>query len=233
MDLLDTHGSFAVMTSIMFCCFADAFAGGFRVPYDDWESIEDGQWVMVSGSLVPETSGITVPNFRFGTSMFSTVSDAFVIVPETIMSYNRVDQLPLLTEQLGGESAPLFVEYLQQTGLWDQLGDKGPFTVFVPVDQAIQALGEDYFANMPPDEVKRVFAGHIVPGKLFTSDLMGMDSLEAMNGEDLDVEVVNGKLKIDGSRLLFKNKEAKNGVIHYIYPVIVPGAYSSDEREVQ
>jgi hypothetical protein len=229
-DALDAHGSFALMTSIMFCCYADAFAGGFRVPYQDWSSIEDGQWVMVSGDLAPETTGITVPNFPFGRAMLSTVNADFLIRPNTVMSYDRTDQLPLLTEQFHGSNTGLFVTRLQETGLWDDLGEEGPFTVLVPVDQAIEALGEEFFAGMPVEEVVRVLAGHIVPGRLLTGELMELDAIEALNGETLDVEVVNGKLRIGGSRLLFKNKEAKNGVIHYIYPVILPEALREDQK---
>ena len=231
LDALDAQGSFAIMTPIMFCCYADAFAGGFRVPYGDWETIEDGEWVMVSGHLAPETAGITLPNFRFGAAMLSAVNDEFVIRPETVMSYNRLDQLPQLTEQLSGSNTELFADYLQRTELWNRLREKGPFTVFVPVDQAVEALGDDFFTGLPPDEINRIFAGHIVPGRLLTRDLMELNTLEALNGEALDVEAVNGKLRISGSRLLFKNKEARNGVIHYIYPVIMPDDPDSDRPD--
>ena len=33
---------------------------------------------------------------------------------------------------------------------------------------------------------------------------------------------MNGKLRINQSRLLLKDTETRNGVIHYIYPAITP-----------
>ena len=52
LEVLDMHESFALMTSMMFCCIADALAVGFRVPTEELEDIEDGQWIMVCGKLV-------------------------------------------------------------------------------------------------------------------------------------------------------------------------------------
>ena len=49
---------------------------------------------------------------------------------------------------------------------------------------------------------------------------MERETLEALNGQVLRVELANGKLRIDESRLLLKDTEARNGVIHYIYPAI-------------
>ncbi len=229
LDVLDEHGSFAILKSIMVCCIADAYAGGFRVSYNEWETIEDGQWVMVSGTLAPEEAQITVPNFQFGMARLSIIEDAYVIRPEKVMSYNRVDQLPLLTEHLDSDGTRLFAELLKQCGLWGELGEKGPFTVFAPVDRAIEALGDDFPESSSPASLKQILAGHIIPGRLFTGDLFEKDTLKAINGDELKIEAVNGKLRVGQSRLLFKDKEAINGVIHFIYPVILPDAFSSGE----
>jgi uncharacterized surface protein with fasciclin (FAS1) repeats len=227
LDAFDEQRSFALMTTMMACCIADAFAVGFRVPYDQWETIEDGQWLMVSGKLVQPGTVINVPNFRFGRAMLSTVDKEFVIQPETIMAYDRVAQLPLLSAQLNTDNIELFNKALKQTGLWQTLQEDGPFTVFVPVDQAFQDLDEQLFADAQFELLKQWLSCHIVPGKLFTSDLVERDSLQAINGQALKVELENGKLRVGQSRLLFKNKEAKNGVIHFVYPAIVPDDFVS------
>ena len=229
LDVLDQHGSFAIMTSIMFCCLADAFATGFRVPDRDGEPIEDGQWLMVSGTLAPEHVQMTVPNFRFGTAMLSTIDKSFVIQPDTIMSYNYIDQLPLMTTCLEGENIGLFAESLKKTELWKMLEEKGPFTVFVPVDKAIEALGGEFLENLDPDSLEQFLAGHIVPGRISSLDLMERDTLETVSGATLKVVLANGKLTINKSRLLFKDNDARNGVIHYIYPAIVHDVNSPKE----
>jgi len=139
LEALDAHGSFALMTTVMYCCVADAFAVGLRVPSSDWRSIEDGQWIMVSGKLVKEHKKIAFPNFRVGNAALSNVDTAYHLKPEKIMSYDRIDQLPLLTARFGTR-ARLFKKALQESGLWQDLEQEGPFTVFVPVDQAIEDL---------------------------------------------------------------------------------------------
>jgi hypothetical protein len=221
LEQLDDHGSFAIMTSVMYCCLADIFATGYRVAYEDWSEIKDGQPLLVSGTFVEETIDFTIPNFKFGRSMFSSVNKELFIKPDQVLSYNRLAELPPLTGLMDGENVELFTTYLKATGLWDKLGDEGPFTVFIPVDKAIQALGEERFENMPPETLKDTLELHVVPGRLFTPDLMKLDSVESLNGSDLNLNLKSGRLTIEGSRYLLKNMEARNGVLHFIYPAML------------
>lgn len=57
-------------------------------------------------------------------------------------------------------------------------------------------------------------------GKFFVRDLMELERLETLNGQVLQVELTNGKLRINQCRLVLKNTEARNGVIHFIYLAI-------------
>jgi len=225
LEALDEHGSFALMTTVMYCCVADAFAVGLRVPFTDWRSIEDGQWIMVSGKLVEEQNEIALPNFRVGNAVLSNVDTAYHLKPEKIMSYDRIDQLPLLTARFGTR-ARLFEKALQESGLWQELERKGPFTVFVPVDQAIEDLGAVSFDELSKGELKRFVSSHIVKGKFFTQDLMEWDRLESLNGQTLQIAFANARFQIDRSRLVFKNDEARNGVLHFIYPAILPDGWT-------
>lgn len=196
--------------------------------YEGLEKIEDGQWIMVSGKLVEEKTEIALPNFRFGRAMLSSVHKTYHLQPEKIMSYDRVDQLPLLTDQFGIKTNRLFTKALQESGLWRDLEGNGPFTIFVPVDQAIENISGVSFDELPPDALKQLASSHIVMGKFFTRDLMEQEKLEAINDRVLQIELVNGTLRINQSRLLLKNTEARNGLIQYIYPAIIP-----DEWEIK
>jgi uncharacterized surface protein with fasciclin (FAS1) repeats len=222
LEALDKHGSFALMTSMMFCCVADALAVGFRVPTDDLETLEDEQWIMVSGKLVQEPEEIMLPNFRFGRATMSSIQKEYYIQPETIMSYNRLDQLPLLPDQLSGQTNRLFSAALQAGSLAEALKTKGPFTVFVPVDQALENLSGVFFEELSPEALEQLVSSHIVRGRFYSRDLMELQTLESLNGQVLQVELTNGKLRINQSRLLLKDTEARNGVIHFIYPAITP-----------
>ena len=179
---------------------------------------------MVSGKLVKEHKEIALPNFRLGNATLSTVDKSFHLAPEKIMSYDRIDQLPLLTARFGTQTR-VFKKALQESGLWQNLEREGPFTVFVPVDQAIENLSYVSFDELSEDELKQFIFSHIVKGKFFTQDLMELERLETLNGQALHVTFENATFKINQSRLLFKNDESRNGVIHFIYPAILPDGW--------
>ena len=111
---------------------------------------------------------------------------------------------------------------MQESGLWQDLEEEGPFTVFVPVDQAIENLSNVSFDELSPAALKQFVSSHIIMGKFYVRDLMERERLEALNGQVLQVDLMNGKLRINQSRLLLKDTEARNGVIHFIYPAITP-----------
>jgi len=177
---------------------------------------------MVTGKLGQPENIMDIPNFRFGMAMLSTIHNEYVIQPEAVMTYARVDQLPLLTEKLSSGNLKLFCQAMEQTGLWQTLQEEGPYTVFAPVDQAMELLEEELFADTQRESLKQLLLYHIIPGKVFTKDLIGRKSIKSLNGYKLKIHMEFGKLKIEQSRLLFKDQEARNGVIHFIYPAIVP-----------
>lgn len=219
-ETLDNHESFALMTTLMYCCLADLMGIGIRVASEDFEKMEDGQFVMITGSLEKEETKIEMPNFRFGRAMISSTNEDYYLKPEQIMTYNRIDQLPLLSEQIEkSENSQRFATALKQSKLISELEKEGPFTIFLPVDQAITDMANP-LDEMSQKELKKFLKTHMVKGKHETIDLLKLDKIKTVNGKNLQVENVNGKVRINQSRILFKNLEARNGVIHLIYPAI-------------
>jgi uncharacterized surface protein with fasciclin (FAS1) repeats len=188
---------------------------------------------MVSGKLVQPGTTIDIPNFRFGMAMMSTIHNEFIIETESVMTYDRVAQLPLLTDKLNSDNLSWFRKALEQTGLWLTLKEEGPFTVFAPVDQAMESLDEELFEDAERESLKQLLSYHIVPGKIFSKDLMERESLKSINGYELKIELEYGKLKTEQVRLLFKDVEARNGVIHFIYPAIVPADFKPAKEETK
>jgi uncharacterized surface protein with fasciclin (FAS1) repeats len=222
LPVLDQDRSFALMNSIMVCCAADMFAIGFCVPSGEFDKFQDGDWVVVCGKLDRPQTQILVPNFRFGAAMISMLNKNFIIQAEKILPYDRSAQLPTLIEKLETEGLKIFNQALKQTGLWQRLQGEGSYTVFAPVDKAFENLDEQLFLKKNRNHLKSLLSYHIIPGKLMTSDLIKRSVLRTIHGHDLEIHLVNGKLEIENTRILFKNTEARNGVIHFIYPVIAP-----------
>jgi uncharacterized surface protein with fasciclin (FAS1) repeats len=86
----------------------------------------------------------------------------------------------------------------------------------------MENLSGSSFDELSPAALKQLVSSHIIMGRFYSRDLMEQESLETLNGQVLQVELSNGKLTISQSRLLFKDTEARNGVIHFIYPAITP-----------
>jgi uncharacterized surface protein with fasciclin (FAS1) repeats len=210
----------ALMRSYMACCAADALAFGFRMTGDDAKSLEDGDWVVVSGTLTQLSEPAPVSPFRMGTSTFSIVNEAFVVEPVRIVDYSAT--LPSLTDKLSSESITRFAEALRSAGLWKTLEGEGPFTVFAPMNEAFDDSAHGAFEEplAPGDKMKlkNWLSRHIVAGRYLDRDLYDETTLRTIDDQDLHVHVVNGRLLLEDARLLFKNMVARNGVVHIIYP---------------
>lgn len=83
----------------------------------------------------------------------------------------------------------LFYAALEYTGLVAELNGKGPFTVLAPTDQAFNELGVQLpgdFQQMNKDSLRFVLAYHILPIRLFSSDI-------PVNGVDIRYQTLAGK----------------------------------------
>lgn len=229
LEALESRSSFALMTSFMYCCLADAVAVGIRVEVEDMASIEDGQTIMISGRIAPEPAPMDLPNFRFGRAMISRVTKNYYVVPEKIMSYNWLDQLPPLTEEIVGPNRERFKDALKRTSLWEALEGKGPYTVLVPVDSAIEAMEGPGPEEMEREAMELFLKGHIIQGSYSIGELAETGSVESLAGTKIDIVMINGKPRVNGSRVLFRDLRAKNGIVHFIYPALAPAAEGEDQ----
>ena len=116
------------------------------------------------------------------------------------------------------------VTAVQAAGLVETLKSEGPFTVFAPTDEAFAAIpAADLEALLADkDQLTAVLTYHVVPGKVMASDVVGLDSATTVQGSDVDIEVVDGGVKIDGANVVTTDIETSNGVIHVIDAVILP-----------
>ncbi len=119
------------------------------------------------------------------------------------------------------------VAALQATGADATLRGAGPFTLFAPTDAAFAALPrgslQQLMAN-PTGQLTDIVRYHVVKGKLMAADLS--DGLQAttLQGKPVRFSVSGNTIKINGYRVLTKDIQASNGVIHIIETVILPPA---------
>ena len=115
---------------------------------------------------------------------------------------------------------------LGATGLVETLKSKGPFTVFAPTDEAFSKLPagtlDKLLAN--PDQLKAILLYHVVSGEVTGAQAAKLASAKSVNGAEIKIMAMDGKLMINDAHVSAGDVKASNGVIHVIDKVLLPPA---------
>ena len=115
---------------------------------------------------------------------------------------------------------------LEVAGLVETLKGKGPFTVFAPTDEAFkkidQATLKDLLKPENKDKLTAILTYHVLPGKVMSSDIKGDMEPTTVNGKNISVKLMNGKVMINEATVIAADVAASNGVIHIIDTVLLP-----------
>ena len=130
------------------------------------------------------------------------------------------------------------VQLVQAANLVDTLNGPGPFTVFAPTNDAFSRVSQAARdkLTMPENQatLRQVLTYHVVPGRLTGADLMeriraggGSAMLTTVQGETLTATVVNGDIKLAGSKgslgyVQQADVMQSNGVVHTVNGVLLP-----------
>jgi uncharacterized surface protein with fasciclin (FAS1) repeats len=112
------------------------------------------------------------------------------------------------------------VTALSSAGLVEAISGAGPFTVFAPTNDAFAKLS----ALPTGDALKNVLLYHVASGKLEAKDLLKAGKVETLLGSSVKVRF-NAKGEIvlnDTVKIVKRDIEASNGVIHVIDAVLIP-----------
>jgi uncharacterized surface protein with fasciclin (FAS1) repeats len=124
----------------------------------------------------------------------------------------------------GAGSFNTLVAAVQAAGLVETLSGEGPFTVFAPTDEAFAEIPAEDLNGLLADKeaLTAVLTYHVVAGKVMAADVVSLTSATTVNGQSVDIKVMDGKVWIDGAEVVTTDIEATNGVIHVINKVIMP-----------
>jgi uncharacterized surface protein with fasciclin (FAS1) repeats len=113
---------------------------------------------------------------------------------------------------------------LTEAGLLDALKGEGPFTVFAPTDDAFKKLPEGALESFLKDKeaLKNILLYHVVSGNISSADVVKLDKAKTLNGSDIKVKAVDGKVMINDSQVTGADVQASNGIIHVIDKVLLP-----------
>ena len=116
------------------------------------------------------------------------------------------------------------VAAVKAAGLVDTLKGPGPFTVFAPADEAFAKLpaGTVDALLKDPEKLKKILTYHVVSGKVMAADVMKMKMAKTVEGQNVKIKVMAGKVMVDSAHVVKADIVTDNGVIHVIDTVIMP-----------
>ncbi len=115
---------------------------------------------------------------------------------------------------------------LTAADLVETLKAPGPYTVFAPTDEAFAKLPkgtvEDLLKPENKDKLVAILTYHVVAGEVDSSKVVTLSEAKTVNGEMVDIKVVDSKVMIDNATVIKPDVKASNGVIHVIDTVLIP-----------
>jgi uncharacterized surface protein with fasciclin (FAS1) repeats len=110
-----------------------------------------------------------------------------------------------------------FQRLVKEAEMTDVLKGTGPFTVFVPTDEAFANLSEERKQSLMNDraEMKDLVSNHIVRGLLGAADLLQKQQVETLGGRDVKIGS-GGRLSFGDAEIVKSNLVAGNGVVHVV-----------------
>jgi uncharacterized surface protein with fasciclin (FAS1) repeats len=117
---------------------------------------------------------------------------------------------------------------LTAANLEETLSGFGPFTILAPVNMAFGNLtAPDTFDELLKQASKNaklseILGYHIIAGKKLLKDFRNGQKLRTINGKDLNVTIKDDEVHINGAKILSRDKQGSNGVVHSISAVNLP-----------
>jgi len=117
---------------------------------------------------------------------------------------------------------------LKAADLENALNAHGPFTIFAPVNLAFSNLAGQSFDHLtkPANKIKlsEMLNFHILAEKKLLKDLKNGQKLKTINGQEITVTVTGHEVRINGAKILSRDRQGSNGVVHSIDAVNIPVA---------
>jgi len=120
----------------------------------------------------------------------------------------------------------LFAALESVGGLIDTLLGDGPYTMFIPTNDAFAELNlEYYFASENKAELQSVLLYHVIAGQVLSLELCPTDGfikVETIQGDSVTVQYNVRPVMINDANVTSEDIYTSNGVIHVIDKVLVP-----------
>ncbi len=120
----------------------------------------------------------------------------------------------------------VFPKLALHAGISSSLIHKGPYTVFVPSDDAFSHMdSKEINALLKPEnraQLCTLVSFHIVQGINTSDDLKKTDCVRSMFGQEFELTDAEDGLTVSDAHILSQDIGASNGIVHVIDSVLEP-----------
>jgi uncharacterized surface protein with fasciclin (FAS1) repeats len=113
-----------------------------------------------------------------------------------------------------------FYKGVKLSGLENKLNEPGPFTILGPVNLSLQGLLPlSYDQLLQPANMSKLvdfISSYILKGKTMLSDFRHNQQIPTLDGRMVTISITNGDTRINGAKILARDRQGSNGVIHLI-----------------
>jgi len=161
-------------------------------------------------------------------SLFKPIFCVFAVAGMTAIASAAEAKKDIVDTAVAAGSFKTLVAAVKAAGLVDTLKGDGPFTVFAPTDEAFAKLPEGTVEALlkPENKAKLVdiLTYHVVAGDVPAAAAMKMKEATALDKKTIMLEVKDGALYLNKSKVTTADVKCSNGTIHIIDTVLMPPA---------
>ena len=126
----------------------------------------------------------------------------------------------------GSKDHTTLVAAIKQADLVTSLSNAGPFTVFAPTNAAFDALPKGTVNELMKPEKKEdlqnILQYHVTLSALKAETFQDGQTLGMVNGDNVTVNVKDGKVTLNNNVHIMASIPASNGIVHVVDGVLLP-----------
>jgi len=106
---------------------------------------------------------------------------------------------------------------LKAANLEETLNKQGPFTILAPVNLAFSKLSPTYdelLKSTDTNKLSELLSSYILGEKRLMKNFVNGQKLKTINGKEINVTVKDGVVRLNGAKILSRDRQGSNGVIH-------------------
>lgn len=129
---------------------------------------------------------------------------------------------------VGSKDHTTLVAALKQADLVTSLANAGPFTVFAPTNAAFdkvdKATLDALMTDAKKEDLQNILQYHVTTSSLNTNYFTDGQTLGMVNGDNITINIKDGKIILNNSATIVASVPASNGIVHVIDGVLLPPA---------